>query len=373
MAAASAARSSRSTLRRARCCGCTARTKGTALNSRRAFPPAAACWYWTDGREERILYVTTGYRLKALNAKTGALIPGFGKNGVVDLKEGLRSGSEPVRRSRRRRADDGGYRAACVARHRQGHDVVGAAGREGTTPCRAGQVKGYVRAFDVKHRQAAVDVPHDSAAGRVWLRHVAERLVGGNGAQRACGRRWPIDEELGHGRICRSRRRPTTTTAVGRPGNNLFAESLVALDLKTGQRKWHFQVVHHPLWDFDLSSAPILADITVNGRADQGRGAAQQAVVPVRLRSRDRPAGLADRGASGAEGRRAGRVVLADAAVFRPSRRRTRGRSSRQRPHRLHAGTAREGGRRLARRFKLAKLFDPPIAEQAGRAATSCS
>ena len=52
-----------------------------------------------------------------------------------------------------------------------------------------------------------------------------------------------------------------------RPGNNLFAESLVALDLKTGQRKWHFQIVHHPLWDFDLSSAPILADITVNGRA----------------------------------------------------------------------------------------------------------
>ena len=52
-----------------------------------------------------------------------------------------------------------------------------------------------------------------------------------------------------------------------RPGNNLFAESLVALDLKTGQRKWHYQIVHHPLWDFDLSSAPILADITVNGRA----------------------------------------------------------------------------------------------------------
>src|SRR5262249_10591260 len=52
-----------------------------------------------------------------------------------------------------------------------------------------------------------------------------------------------------------------------RLGNNLFAESLVALDLKTGQRKWHYQVVHHPLWDFDLSSAPILADITVDGRA----------------------------------------------------------------------------------------------------------
>ena len=52
-----------------------------------------------------------------------------------------------------------------------------------------------------------------------------------------------------------------------RPGNNLFGESLVCVDLKTGKRKWHFQLVHHPLWDMDISSAPILADITVNGRA----------------------------------------------------------------------------------------------------------
>ncbi len=62
-----------------------------------------------------------------------------------------------------------------------------------------------------------------------------------------------------------------------RPGNNLFGESLVCVDLKTGQRKWHYQLVHHPLWDMDISSAPILADINVNGRADQGRGAADQA------------------------------------------------------------------------------------------------
>ena len=51
-----------------------------------------------------------------------------------------------------------------------------------------------------------------------------------------------------------------------RPGNNLFGESLVALDLKTGKRKWHYQLVHHGLWDMDIPCAPILADITVNGR-----------------------------------------------------------------------------------------------------------
>jgi quinoprotein glucose dehydrogenase len=51
-----------------------------------------------------------------------------------------------------------------------------------------------------------------------------------------------------------------------RPGDNLFAESLVCVDLKTGQRKWHYQVVHHPIWNYDLSSAPILADIVVDGK-----------------------------------------------------------------------------------------------------------
>jgi quinoprotein glucose dehydrogenase len=61
---------------------------------------------------------------------------------------------------------------------------------------------------------------------------------------------------------------PTSDQYGGhRPGNNLFADTLVCVDLKTGVRKWHFQVVHHPMWDYDLSSAPLLADITVNGRA----------------------------------------------------------------------------------------------------------
>ena len=100
-----------------------------------------------------------------------------------------------------------------------------------------------------------------------------------------------------------------------RPGNNLFGESLVAVDLKTGKRKWHYQLVHHGLWDIDIPCAPILADITVNGR--QIKAVAQptkQGWVYV-LRSRDRSAGVADRRAAGREGRRARRVVFADAAV----------------------------------------------------------
>ena len=61
---------------------------------------------------------------------------------------------------------------------------------------------------------------------------------------------------------------PTSDLYGGhRPGNNLFGETLVAVDLKTGIRKWHFQFVHHGIWDMDIRCAPILADIVVNGRA----------------------------------------------------------------------------------------------------------
>ena len=88
-----------------------------------------------------------------------------------------------------------------------------------------------------------------------------------------------------------------------RPGNNLFGESLVCVDIKTGKRKWYFQIVHHPIWDYDLSSAPLLADIDVDGKAHQSRRGAEQGSVPVCVRSRDRQAGLADRGAPGAADR----------------------------------------------------------------------
>jgi quinoprotein glucose dehydrogenase len=83
------------------------------------------------------------------------------------------------------------------------------------------------------------------------------------------------------------------------PGNDLFGESLVCVDLKTGERKWHYQLVHHPLWDMDISSAPILADINVDG-ARRGGGAAHQAGHPLCLRPRDRQARVAHRGEAGA-------------------------------------------------------------------------
>ena len=127
-----------------------------------------------------------------------------------------------------------------------------------------------------------------------------------------------------------------------RPGNNLFAETILCLDAKTGKRVWHFQTLHHGLWDYDLPAAPILTDITVNGRKVKAIAQVTEAGVRLRARPRDGPADLADRRAAGAERRSARRVVFADAADpdqaagVRPAGRR------RKRSSRLHAGA--QGG-----------------------------
>jgi len=214
--------------------------------------------YWTDGREERILYVTPGYRLIALDAKTGAPIPTFGTNGVVDLKTDIDQTILPDLIT-----GEIGYQGAPVV----GRDVViiGAAFREGTAPKSYKNNKGYVRGFDVrtgKRLWTFHTIPQKGEPGYdTWLDGSAE-YTGNTGV-------WTqitIDEELGLAYL--PVESPTGDYYGGhRPGNNLYGESLVCLDLRTGAKKWHYQIVHHPIWDFDLAAAPILADITVDGRA----------------------------------------------------------------------------------------------------------
>ena len=213
--------------------------------------------YWTDGREERILYVTPGYRLIALDAKTGALIPSFGTNGAVDLKTDIDQTILPDLVT----GEIGFQGAPVVAR-----DVViiGAAFREGTAPRSYKNNKGYVRGFDVrtgKRLWTFHTIPKKGEAGyETWLNGSAE-YTGNTGV-------WTqitVDEELGL--VYLPVESPTGDYYGGhRPGTNLYGESLVCLDLRTGAKKWHYQIVHHPIWDFDLASAPILADITVDGR-----------------------------------------------------------------------------------------------------------
>jgi quinoprotein glucose dehydrogenase len=216
--------------------------------------------YWTDGRgDERVLYVTPGYRLIALNAKTGVPVPSFGKNGVVDLKARRRLRRREADRSRERRD-----RPALHADHRQGHHHRGLVDEGRHDHRDPQQHQGAGARLRRPHRQAAVDVQHDPAARRAGQRHLAERIVGRQRQRRR------VDADHG-GRGTRPRL-PAGGIALVRllrrqaPGKNLYGESLVCVDLKTGQRKWHFQLVHHPIWDHDISSAPILLDVTLDGK-----------------------------------------------------------------------------------------------------------
>jgi quinoprotein glucose dehydrogenase len=143
--------------------------------------------------------------------------------------------------------------------------IVGAAFREGFTPRSMRNNKGYVRGFDVRTGERLWifhTIPKKGEFGYdTWLNGSAE-YTGNTGVWSQIS----VDEDLGL--VYLPVETPTADYYGGhRPGNDLFAESLVCVDLKTGQRKWHFQLVHHPLWDMDISSAPILADINVNGRA----------------------------------------------------------------------------------------------------------
>ncbi len=211
--------------------------------------------YWSDGREERILYVTPGYRLIGLNAKTGVPVPGFGHNGAVDLKLDDDQEIDLIT------GEVGLHSTPIVAKDVV---IVGAAHRSGGVPKSKTNVKGYVRGFDVR------------TGKRLWIFHTIPRPneygyeTWENGSAEYTGNTgvWgqiSVDEDLNT--VYLPVELPTGDYFGGhRPGNGLFGESLVAVDLRTGQRKWHYQFVHHGIWDMDIPCAPILADITINGQ-----------------------------------------------------------------------------------------------------------
>jgi quinoprotein glucose dehydrogenase len=212
--------------------------------------------YWTDGREERILYVTPGYRLVALNAKTGIPLPGFGTAGMVDLKLDDDQPIDPIT------GDIGLHATPIVAGDTV---IVGAAHLEGSAPKSKANVKGYVRGFDVKTGKRLWifhTIPKVGEYGyNTWEKDSAE-YTGNTGVWAQIS----VDEQLGMAYL--PVELPTGDYYGGhRPGNGLYGESVVAVDLKTGQRKWHYQLVHHGMWDMDIPCAPMLVDITVNGRA----------------------------------------------------------------------------------------------------------
>ena len=213
--------------------------------------------YWSGGGESRIVYVTPGYRMIALDAKTGHRVPGFGQNGVVDLKTDFDQTIDLVK-------SDVGLAATPII----ANDVivVGAAHGVGTAPPRMENVKGYVRGFDARTGQASLDIPHDPAQRRVRLRDMAQRL----GSSRGKRRRVDADRRRRRAqhRVSASRaaNRVISTVATGRApafSASRSSPSISAPGGASGTTSWCITASGTAT----LARRAILADIVVGGRA----------------------------------------------------------------------------------------------------------
>jgi quinoprotein glucose dehydrogenase len=256
--------------------------------------------YWTDGRDERVIVVTPGYHMVSLDARTGIPDPRFGKNGVVDLMEGLGLPLVPLA------VDDSGpliiSDAAPARRARSGEKwdpvsktgadgsvgidpelgqiaassppiivndviVVGNSSIHGYYPIRVRNLPGFIRGFDVRTGRQLWKfnlIPQPGEFGAdTWLNgsKIGTEGVGKNDAWAT----YSADPELGLVYIPVGM--PLSDEYGGhRPGDNLFGNSIVALDVKTGKRRWHFQMVHHDIWDYDTPMAPNIMDVVIEGR-----------------------------------------------------------------------------------------------------------
>jgi quinoprotein glucose dehydrogenase len=205
--------------------------------------------YWTDGRRARIVAIS-GHTLISLDAKTGAPASGFGAAGTVDLRAGFRRAASSARWN-------------SVPLIVKDVIVIGGTGSGADGQALPGDIRGYDVRTGKQVWTFKVIPDFNEFGGESWQQESAS--YSGNGGV------WGLmsaDDELGYLYIATE-----TPSAKGgdfwggkRPGNNLFAESIVCIDAKTGQRIWHFQGIHHGIWDYDFNSAPNLVDITVDGR-----------------------------------------------------------------------------------------------------------
>jgi quinoprotein glucose dehydrogenase len=216
--------------------------------------------YWTDGKgDDRIIYVSTGYRLIELNAKNGQPIESFGTKGVVDMKVGAYKGTG--QQIDLETGEIGLHTTPTVVK-----DVilVGSAFKEGGQPETHNNTKGIVRGFDAKTGKLLWTfhtIPQKGEFGYdTWLNGSADSN-GNTGVWTGI----TVDPELNT--VYLPIEDPTSDYYGGeRPGNDLYADSLVAVDLNTGKMKWYYQIVHHPMWDYDLSCPPLLMDVNVDGK-----------------------------------------------------------------------------------------------------------
>ena len=214
--------------------------------------------YWTDGQDERIFWGTSEGYLLAVDAKTGQPPLDFGTNGRVDLTEGIPRATRGDTNYQGRNLL--GVKSPPVVLR----DVVVAPTIISDFVVRKEAPPGWLKGVDARTgdtRWIFRTVPQaDDFGADTWLNE-SWRYSGNVNV-------WPpmsADPETGY--VFLPTGTPTSDYYGGhRPGDNLFAESLVAVDIETGQRMWYFQAVHHGVWDYDFPAAPSLIDITVDGR-----------------------------------------------------------------------------------------------------------
>jgi quinoprotein glucose dehydrogenase len=210
--------------------------------------------YWTDGAgDERLLVVTPGFYLAALDPGTGRQVPGFGENGVVDLMRGVRGEIN----------EDSSIGNTSPALIVGDTVIVGPAHEVAMRPPSKANLKGDVRGYDVvsgRHLWTFHTIPEPGEPGyETWLEGSAEYT--GNAGVWA---RMSADEELGL--VYLPIEAPLSDLYGGeRPGNNLYGNSVVCLDARTGEVVWYYQLIHHDIWDWDNPTAPILMDLVVDG------------------------------------------------------------------------------------------------------------
>jgi quinoprotein glucose dehydrogenase len=214
--------------------------------------------YWSDGKEERIYWGTGDGYLVAVDAKTGKPSRGFGVDGRVDLMEGL------PRAIRGRRDYLNALTYSVQSPPIVVGDVIITPASISSLVIHKEQIPGWIRGHDVrtgKLRWTFKTVPSPGEYGNETWKDDSWSYAGKVTVWTAMS----ADEELGYVYL------PTNTTAPDyygghRLGDNLFAESILCLDVKTGRRVWHYQTVHHGLWDYDNPAAPNLIDVTIDGQ-----------------------------------------------------------------------------------------------------------
>jgi len=216
-----------------------------------------AFWDAPEEDSDRIFYITPGYRLFALDIATGIPAGDFGDNGSVDLYDSLRipEGVSPI-------GTIGSSSPPIVV-----NDVVimGSAHVSGRAQPIPQNIPGDIRGFDAKTGELLWTfhvVPQDGEFGADTWENGSNRYSGNAGV-------WTmLTADPERGIVYLPTEAPTHDWYGGhRLGDNLFSSSVVALDVRTGERIWHYQLVHHDIWDFDNPAAPILADIVVDGEA----------------------------------------------------------------------------------------------------------